>query len=477
MSNAAEGSFSDGPVVSLVTKKLRALRKKLEKVTTLEQKVTEGKAINSEQQAVLDSKASILILVDEYEKLKDQLASAVEEEKAAVISKIPAPVAEDPVSAEPQPPVEPEVKEPEVSEEKIKEIQDAANAESVAKLKSILNLLYFAQLFDVTHRYHAIHTHVQKMERHSCLSYDAYDLVAPGPELEQRLDQNDLDNITEMGKLITSRPQGLPISHKDAIERCAAIADKWMARSDEKLPDFPISFGDLAGRLQRILNSDYFTQVPVVQEVTEHTARAAAEAQAAVHRHSQMAQFEPPHISADPGPLPASEPNIQPIAPVPVQEPGMFYAHQAHPFPPHLGQPSQQPALPQFGFGFEGEEDHMVTDGPILNFTNESKIEVGEEPPMPVAADVSAPPPEEDIKEEVTVYGTEEADVGITGNKAHNKLRLQLCDLAAETLSSRKRYWAKEPGHASFKVIVDEISSCLSLTDASSVKSMPQTTQ
>ncbi|KAL5071431.1 hypothetical protein RYX36_022318 [Vicia faba] len=60
---------TDGPVLNLINKRLRALRKKLNRITSMEESVSQGKPLNKEQEEVLRSKPSVLVLIDELEKL------------------------------------------------------------------------------------------------------------------------------------------------------------------------------------------------------------------------------------------------------------------------------------------------------------------------------------------------------------------------------------------------------------------------
>jgi hypothetical protein len=85
-------------VASLVTKRVRALRKKLDKAVRAESSAMEGKPLNVEQQALVSSKASLEALADELEKLRPALLEAVAAERAAERALAPPPV--DPKLAE-----------------------------------------------------------------------------------------------------------------------------------------------------------------------------------------------------------------------------------------------------------------------------------------------------------------------------------------------------------------------------------------
>ncbi|KAE9595575.1 hypothetical protein Lalb_Chr17g0340241 [Lupinus albus] len=125
----AATASSDGPVLNLMNKRLRALRKKLNRITNAEESLSQGKQINKEQQQVLLSKPSLLLLIDELDKLRHPLQIALTEELSlARNNNIPQTRTLDSGSTEPG------------SENK-------PNGSVV--VEDILNLLYFDSLFDV----------------------------------------------------------------------------------------------------------------------------------------------------------------------------------------------------------------------------------------------------------------------------------------------------------------------------------------
>ncbi|KAF9619695.1 hypothetical protein IFM89_008372 [Coptis chinensis] len=60
---------TDGPVMRFMNKRLRALKKKYNKILQIEEASSQGKPINKDQEEVLKTKPLILTLLDEYEKL------------------------------------------------------------------------------------------------------------------------------------------------------------------------------------------------------------------------------------------------------------------------------------------------------------------------------------------------------------------------------------------------------------------------
>jgi len=65
-----------------MSKRLRSLRKKLNRIGQIEERKAAGQAINKEQGDVLKSKGTVVLLIEEYEKLKQPLLTAVKEEVA-----------------------------------------------------------------------------------------------------------------------------------------------------------------------------------------------------------------------------------------------------------------------------------------------------------------------------------------------------------------------------------------------------------
>ena len=76
------GGPKDGPVLTMMSKRLRALKKKYNRILQIEENKRQGKTVNKEQEDVLKTKIGIAALIDEYEKLRQPLMAAVKEEVA-----------------------------------------------------------------------------------------------------------------------------------------------------------------------------------------------------------------------------------------------------------------------------------------------------------------------------------------------------------------------------------------------------------
>lgn len=72
-------------VEAVVAKRLRALRKRLEKGKKIREAKEEGREINEQQEEVLETMPTLELLIEEYEKLREPLAKAKSEEVAKAV--------------------------------------------------------------------------------------------------------------------------------------------------------------------------------------------------------------------------------------------------------------------------------------------------------------------------------------------------------------------------------------------------------
>ncbi|OVA12018.1 hypothetical protein BVC80_1483g6 [Macleaya cordata] len=250
---AAAEMGTDGPVLSLMNKRLRALKKKHNRIIQMEEALSQGKPLNKEQEEVLRSKPAVLALIDEYEKLRQPLSTALQEEillshQQNQLSSPPPPAEEDSTTKP----------SPNPNEEE-------------AIVEDLLNLLYFGSLFDVKPQSDFTSTMLTRThERGCCLTYDyvtddATDLLV----------EKDLDLISSLGGLVISRPVHSGVSHKNALRSCLQHAKLWLANSDQPIePGTSVTYAGLRERLNKILASDYFTTTPEMKAPVEVAAAA-----------------------------------------------------------------------------------------------------------------------------------------------------------------------------------------------------------
>ena len=221
----AASDVTDGPVLSLINKRLRGLRKKYNRITQMEEAIAQGKPINEEQEDVLRSKPAVTVLIDELERLRQPLSAAVEEELSLALQSNHLP---------PSPPPQPSsiINKDGADDGEEKPESDHLNVEN------LLNLLYFGYLFDVKPQTDFTSTMLTRThERGCCLTYDYVT-----DDATDLLGERDLDLISQLSGLLISRPVDSSLSHKNALQRCIEHARLWLANSDRPIePDATVT--------------------------------------------------------------------------------------------------------------------------------------------------------------------------------------------------------------------------------------------
>ncbi|CAL8994420.1 unnamed protein product [Prunus brigantina] len=263
MAATAASDLSDGPVLSLINKRIRALRKKQNRIIQMEEALSQGKVLNKEQEEVLRSKPAVIVLIEELEKLRQPLSVAVTEEHDLAVHRHQVSASTQPLSDDkPQEDDKSNVAQPTESDDR-----------QGASVEELLNLLYFGSLFDVKSpsdftRIILTRTH----ERECCLTYDT--ITDDDTEM---LGARDLDLISTLGGLLISRPVDSSLSHKNALQRCIEHAKLWLAKSDQPIePNASVTYASLRERLSKIMASVYFTTTPEMKAPVEVAAAAAA---------------------------------------------------------------------------------------------------------------------------------------------------------------------------------------------------------
>ena len=272
----------------LISKRLRALKKKYNKILQIEESKLLGKTINKEQEGLLKHKIPVAAIIDEYEKLRQPLDAAVKEEIAehekeimetntllrdteAEISAVNKECLAREIShisntkevdgesrnvynddkcvdteiSDQDKEVDIEMcqvsdNEKRVDKQTCNALQISTSQDSVDETHSvvsnivdILTLLYFAQLFDVrSHGEMPAIFWTKVHERSSCLSYDCATEDSRSPLLE-----SDLDALSSFGLLLMSRTRNASLSHKDALQLCINHAYNWLQNSDSVIQE------------------------------------------------------------------------------------------------------------------------------------------------------------------------------------------------------------------------------------------------
>ncbi|GAU39795.1 hypothetical protein TSUD_219690 [Trifolium subterraneum] len=261
----ASSTTTDGPVLNLINKRLRALRKKLNRITSMEESVAQGKPLNKEQEEVLRSKSSVLALIDEFEKLRQPLSSALAEELDLATQNNRETV-------------------PENSERRSENQNQNDDV-----VEDILNLLYFGSLFEVKtqndfHNTMLTRTH----ERGCCLTYDYVT-----DDATDLLGEKDLDSISALFGLLISRPADSSFSHKNALRRCIEHAKLWVSKAQQPIdPNVDVTYAGLREKLNKIMSSEYFTTSPEMKATVEVAAAAGNYGAFQVPEHGSVVSVE-----------------------------------------------------------------------------------------------------------------------------------------------------------------------------------------
>ncbi|KAL0915885.1 hypothetical protein M5K25_013350 [Dendrobium thyrsiflorum] len=319
----SESAAADGPVLSLMSKRLRALRKKYNRILQMEASLAQGKTLNKEQEEVLRSKPGVIALIDEYEKLRSPLASAVQEEIARAAFSFSS---------------DNHSHAPEAGDE------SSSSADSDSCAKDLLALLYFGCLFDVKPQSDFASTMLTRThERGCCLTYDY--VTDDATEL---LGEKDLDMISALAGLVTSRPLYSGISHRSALQGCLQHAKLWLQGAHQPIVvGSSVTYDSLRVKLNKILDSDYYTTTPEM--------KAPDDVAAAVGKYNATCQVQ------------VSEDSEEPARDAPSDD-VLIHFHQQEDKQEHNHDREVTPDLPSPGHDLQrDEEDESIPTGEEIN--------------------------------------------------------------------------------------------------------------
>ncbi|KAL7603194.1 hypothetical protein Lser_V15G14807 [Lactuca serriola] len=264
-SAAAASDVTDGPVLTLINKRIRNLRKKLNRIAQLEESVSQGKSVikNKEQEELLKSKPAIVAAVDELEKFRQPLSVAIDEEINLAIKHRQVKASEN--------------NGKEVDGDNISKTLDSAEnvaaPQSDLLVEDLLSLIYFGSMFDVKSQSDFSSIMLTKThERNCCLTYDYVTDDAAAVMLGER----DLDLISMMGSLLISRPRDSSFSHQNALQRCIEHAKLWLSKSEQPIDsNSDVTYAALREKLAKIIGSDFFRITPAMKVTADVAAEAA----------------------------------------------------------------------------------------------------------------------------------------------------------------------------------------------------------
>ncbi|KAG5522367.1 hypothetical protein RHGRI_034523 [Rhododendron griersonianum] len=248
MATTPVSESTDGPVLSVINKRLRSLKKKLNRIVQTEESQAQGKLLNKEQEEVLRSRPYVVAAMEELEKLRAPIASALAEEINLAVTRHHHQASSSPASTE---------------SEREQDIED------------LVKLLYFGSMFDVKGQNDFTSTMLTRThERGCCLTYDY--VTDDESSFGDLLSEKDLDSISALSGLVVSRPVDSSLSHKEALRRCVSNATQWLLRSDHPIDSDPnITYAGLRAKLNKIMASDYVTTTPEMKATVEMAAAAA----------------------------------------------------------------------------------------------------------------------------------------------------------------------------------------------------------
>ncbi|KAI7732412.1 hypothetical protein M8C21_028319 [Ambrosia artemisiifolia] len=266
-SATASSDVTDGPVLTLLNKRIRNLKKKLNRITQLEDSVSKGKSVikNKEQEDLLKSKPSIISAVDELEKLRQPLSSAVDEEIALAVKQSQSQSQSESQTL--------------TSENNVTEVADGNGVNDGVNngvnelIEDLLKVIYFGSMFEVKSQseFNAIML-TKTHERNCCLTYD----YVTDDDAAVLLGETDLDLISKMSSLLVSRPVDSSFSHQNALQKCVEHAKLWVAKSDQPIDsNSEVTYASLREKLKKIIGSDYLKITPEMKATSDVAAEAA----------------------------------------------------------------------------------------------------------------------------------------------------------------------------------------------------------
>ncbi|MCD9641610.1 hypothetical protein HAX54_027908 [Datura stramonium] len=265
MADTAASDIFDGPVLNVINKRIRALRKKYNRIVQMEESLSKGKTLNREQEETLRSKPAVIAGIDELEKLREPLTSAAVEEVNFAVQQHQVSLLDSAFTTSTD-------STSEDLEKNLKKLDSNSDRKSENErlmwVEDLLNLLYFGCMFDVKSLQSDFTATMltRTHERACCLSYDCM----PDEESTDVIDllgERDLDLISMVSGLLISRPVNSPLSHKHALQQCIEHAKLWITKSDQPIvADSDATYAELRLKLNKILSSLYFTTNPVKVE-------------------------------------------------------------------------------------------------------------------------------------------------------------------------------------------------------------------
>ncbi|KAG3111975.1 hypothetical protein PI124_g16524 [Phytophthora idaei] len=193
----------DHPYLSVLYKRIRSHRKKLEKIKSLEQaQLKEGKKLNAQQQELMDNKSTLEKLVVELEMLREQFVGVFSEElekKKLQEAEEEAATAVEPVEQEKESEQVTEQEEPTLeAEQETQEVQETVEQVVEAKEQD------FANVYELLKTLHVVNLH-QALGKEVPMVLDFFSKVLLGntrPPAELSYEENLMESLEEAKKYL-----------------------------------------------------------------------------------------------------------------------------------------------------------------------------------------------------------------------------------------------------------------------------------
>lgn len=339
-------SEAETAVEAEVARRVRYLRKKLDRIATAEHKAAEGKELTKEQAELINSRQAVQGALDELHHSFPKLEAASVRDREAHSCRQYANTREQKLQTEP--------------EDESANSSDHSHAAPVPAnwhqaqpaVHELLPIIYLGFLFDSTAS-SSDWSHMKQHEREACKSY-----------MESTISDRELDMLVETVRLLTQRSTYAFVSHEEALHSCASHANKLLERSKDVLPlrvptaQEQMTYADIRAYTDAICSSDFFTIEPV--QVNGHHTPGMPPPAAAPASQPRFAAAQAPaetEVSADGTPGALCNQGIMLSAAAPAGTVPAAVAQQqqmstAHVVPAVQSLPTQQPhgaQMPDYG--------------------------------------------------------------------------------------------------------------------------------
>ncbi|GMH38785.1 hypothetical protein BSKO_06669 [Bryopsis sp. KO-2023] len=224
-------------VMQVLNRRIRAARKKIQKISVIEEAQASGKEINDDQVKTLASKIQVTAILEELSRVEPLVEKALKKEIDGAVEKA---LADAKAENEPS----------EVDDEEEEEEEEASTIDSSSEPKAdnddagqILDLLYVSQVFGVGG---------------TEADYEAF-LSGEESSEGKPIERQDLEKLAAFGKSLFTRSVEDGFTHEEALSRCKNMALAFV-RTPDALVDNETSVAEMTNIITTLKASDFFKQ-------------------------------------------------------------------------------------------------------------------------------------------------------------------------------------------------------------------------